>query len=143
MPDLHQHIELSRQFENVLGPIIQVFMEFMKEKGLTMPQVHALMYIYHAGECRISEIGTLADSSVAAASQMAERLVQQGLIERNEDPANRRNKTLRLSEKGRALILESVSANHVLAEKMASLRRHTAPTVPPRWPARRRPSNRR
>ena len=121
MPISHSPLQINHGFESVLGQIIQGFMQYMKEQGLTMPQVHALMYIFHAGECQVSEIGTLADASVAAASQMAERLVQQGLVERKEDPSNRRIKKLSLSEKGRKLITDSFSANPFLKDKLASL----------------------
>ncbi len=117
----HSHSHVNHSVESALGQIIQGFMQYMKEQGLTMPQVHALMYIYHAGECPVSEIGTLADASIAAASQMAERLVQQGLVERKEDPSNRRIKKLRLTEKGRKLITDSFSANPFLQDKLASL----------------------
>ena len=107
--------------EDILGQVIQGFMQYMKEKGLTMPQVHALMYIFHSGECQVSDIGKLADASMAAASQMAERLVQQGLVERKEDPSNRRIKKLSLTEKGRQLILDSITSNPFLRDKLASL----------------------
>jgi DNA-binding MarR family transcriptional regulator len=86
-----------------------------------MPQVHALMFIFHAGECQVSDIGKLADASKAAASQMAERLVQQGLVERKEDPSNRRIKKLRLTEKGKKMILDSFTSNPFLTDKLASL----------------------
>lgn len=121
MPITHLHSETNHGIENTLGQIIQGFMQFMKEKGLTMPQVHALMYIFHAGECQVSDIGTLADASIAAASQMAERLVQQGLIERKEDPSNRRIKKLRLTDKGKKLIMDSFTSNPFLKDKLASL----------------------
>lgn len=121
MPISHPHTRINSGVESVLGQIIQGFMQSMKEQGLTMPQVHALMYIYHAGECPVSDIGTLADASTAAASQMAERLVQQGLVERKEDPSNRRIKKLRLTEKGSKLITDSFSANPFLRDKLASL----------------------
>ncbi len=121
MPISHSHSHINHGVESVLGQIIQGFMQYMKEQGLTMPQVHALMYIYHAGECPVSEIGTLADASIAAASQMAERLVQQGLVERKEDPSNRRIKKLRLTEKGQKLITDSFTANPFLQDKLASL----------------------
>jgi DNA-binding MarR family transcriptional regulator len=69
----------------------------------------------------VSDIGALANVSNAAASQLVERLVQQELVERREDPANRRTKTLKLSEKGKELIQGSVSSNHFLMDVMASL----------------------
>jgi DNA-binding MarR family transcriptional regulator len=115
--------------EIVLAHIIQDFMRFMKQHGLSTPQIHALMYIYHAGECQVSDISALADVSNAAASQLVERLVQQDLVERREDPANRRTKILRLSEKGKGLIRDSVPPNHFLMEVMASLTTDQRETV--------------
>ena len=107
--------------EIVLGHIIRDFMRFMKQQGLSMPQINALMYIYHAGECQVSDIGILADASKAAASQLVERLVQQGLVERQEDPANRRMKIVKLSSKGHELIRSSVTTNHFLQNVLGSL----------------------
>jgi len=107
--------------EIVLAHIIQEFMRFMKQHGLSTPQIHALMYIYHAGECQVSDISTLADSSNAAASQLVERLVQQEWVERREDPTNRRTKILKLSGKGKELIRDSVISNHFLKNVMGSL----------------------
>ncbi len=35
--------------EYILARIIQDFMQFMHQTGLSTPQIHALMYIYHRG----------------------------------------------------------------------------------------------
>jgi DNA-binding MarR family transcriptional regulator len=107
--------------EYLLARIIQDFMHFLHETGLSRPQIHALLHIYHAGECPISEIRALTDSSPAAASQLVERLVQQGLVERTEDPRNRRMKKLRLTDKSLKLLHRGISSNHFLGELMAAL----------------------
>ena len=109
--------------EYILARIIQDFMQFMHQTGLSTPQIHALLYIYHSqdGECGLSEIGGLTDSSKPAASQLVERLVQQGLVERTEDPLDRRNKKLRLTGKSLRLVQNGVISNHFLADLMASL----------------------
>ena len=107
--------------EIILGHIIQDFMRFMKQQGLSTPQINALMFIYHSGECQVSDIGLLADASKAAASQLVERLVQQGLVERYEDPANRRTKIVKLSSKGHELIRSSVTSNQFLQNILGSL----------------------
>jgi DNA-binding MarR family transcriptional regulator len=107
--------------EYILAQIIQDFMQFMHETGLSRPQIHALLYIYHAGTCQISEIGALTASSPAAASQLVERLVQQGLVQRTEDPLNRRIKKLRLTDKSLKLINQGVSSNRFLGDLMAAL----------------------
>lgn len=104
-------------------------MVFLHETGLSRPQVHALLYIYHAGECQISEIGSLTGSSAPAASQLVDRLVQQGWVERSEDPQNRRVKKLRLTEKSLKLISQGVASNHFLRELMARLTANQRETV--------------
>ncbi len=76
----------------------------MKQDGLSMPQIYTLMYLYHEGEVRISDIGVLMDVGKAAASQLIERLVQQGLVERVEDENDRRAKKIRLLPKSLTLI---------------------------------------
>ncbi len=118
---LDSHGKLDRGLEGIIAQAIQGFMELMRKHGLSMHQIHALMYIFHAGECQVADIGSLGEASKAAASQLVERLVQQGLVDRKEDPSNRRIKKLRLSEKGRELISESFTSNHFLMKKIASL----------------------
>ena len=117
-PELNTFYE---SMEGVLAHIIKSFMVSMKQHGLSTPQIHALMYIFHAGECQVSDIGNLADVSNAAASQLVERLVQQGLVDRREDPADRRNKRVTLSDKGKGLIHNSVMENQFLMEIVAKL----------------------
>ena len=109
--------------EYILGRIIQDFMKFMHQTGLSMPQLHALLYIYHSknGECQLSEIGDLTDSSKPAVSQLVDRLVQRGLAERTEDLRDRRKTTLRLTDKSRKLIQNAIASDHFLMELMVSL----------------------
>ena len=107
--------------EIILARIIQDFMRFLRQTGLSTSQINALMHIYHSGECQVSDIGALTDSSNAAASQLVERLVQQGLVERREDPQDRRSKKLRLTEQGLDLIRQGVTTNHFLLDLMSSL----------------------
>ncbi len=117
MADVHPRDAL----EHVLAHVIEDFMEFMHQTGLSRPQIHALLHIYHAGECAIAEIGGLTSSSPAAASQLVERLVQEGLVERSEDPQDRRTKKVRLTRKSLKLIDQGVAANRFLSDLMAGL----------------------
>ena len=124
MDSPHSHAEL----QYVLARILRDFMHFMQQSGLSAPQIHTLLYIYHAGECRLSDVRELADSSKPAASQLVERLVQQGLVERTEDPLDRRNKKLRLTKKSLDLIQGGVASNPSLRDLMSHLtaRQHQA-----------------
>lgn len=114
-PDPHTGLEY------VLAHVIQDFMRFMQQTGLSRPQIHALLHIFHAGECQVSEIAALSQATPAAASQLVERLVRQGLVQRTEDPRNRRIKRLHLTAKGLKLIHQGVRSNRFLADLMTAL----------------------
>ncbi|MFX1364082.1 MAG: MarR family winged helix-turn-helix transcriptional regulator [Promethearchaeota archaeon] len=74
--------------------------KFSKENDISMPQIGALIRIYRKGSCNVSVIGIELGISSAAASQLLHRMVQLGLIDRSEDPNDRRIKNLNLTQKG-------------------------------------------
>jgi len=80
------------------------FRRFMDKSNLSFSQVNVLMRLFHSANCGVSGIGEEMGVSNAAASQAVDRLVQMGLIERTEDPGDRRSKRLALTQKGIALI---------------------------------------
>lgn len=75
-----------------------------KATGLSMPQFSILMQLFYRGNCGITEISERFEITSAAASQHVDNLFQAGLIERDEDPRDRRAKQIKLSSKGRALL---------------------------------------
>lgn len=117
----------SEQFAQVIHEWSKVFMRhslsdyrrFLGETGLTFPQMNVLMRLYHQGVCGISDLGQQMGVSNAAASQAVDRLVQVGLIERKEDPEDRRAKQLILTEKGKQLIEQSIAARSRWFETLA------------------------
>ena len=86
------------------------FKRFLDETGLSFSQLNVLMRLYHGGNSGVSEIGEQMGVTRAAASQAIARLVTQGLIERSEDPSDRRAKRLALTPKGRTLIEKGIEA---------------------------------
>lgn len=78
--------------------------QFAKSAGLTMPQFSILMQLHHKGPCGMSAISERFDITNAAASQLVEKLVQGGYLERAEDPSDRRARLLRLSTNGEKLL---------------------------------------
>jgi DNA-binding MarR family transcriptional regulator len=85
---------------------------YVKSTGLSMPQFSVLMRLYHRGGCGISDISEQLDATPAAASQMVDRLLKEGWVERAEDPNDRRAKQVTLSAKGRALIENGMEARN-------------------------------
>ena len=84
------------------------FRKFMEETGLSFSQINILMRLLHGGSTGVSEIGEQLGVTNPAASQAVERLVQLELIERREDPGDRRAKQLTLTPKGRTLIEQGI-----------------------------------
>jgi DNA-binding MarR family transcriptional regulator len=86
------------------------FKRFMDETALSFSQISVLMRLKHAGKSGVSEIGSQMGVTNAAASQAADRLVQMGLIERTNDPDDRRARPLALTQAGLALVEKGIQA---------------------------------
>ena len=93
---------------------------YMKANDLSMTQVGALFQI-NRGRSNVSDLAEGLGITIAAASQMLERLVQQNLVLRSEDPQDRRVKQFVLTDKGRRIIQESVEARQGWPEDFVSL----------------------
>jgi DNA-binding MarR family transcriptional regulator len=86
------------------------FFRYSKKNGLSMSQIGALFWVSHKGNSAVSDLSDKLGITSAATSQMLERLVQQGLILRSEDPNDRRVKQIALTNQGRAVLQESLLA---------------------------------
>jgi DNA-binding MarR family transcriptional regulator len=95
------------------------FKRFMDATDLSFSQISILMRLAHGGSAGVSEIGGQLGVTNAAASQAVDRLVGLGLIERTEDPQDRRAKRLALTQKGRALVEKGVRARSQWIEDLA------------------------
>ena len=116
----------TERFSEVLREWAEVFMrrsmgdivQLSKQSGLSMSQLGALFRLHRSGYCGVSNIGDHLGVTHAAASQMVDRLVQQGLLERAEDLDDRRVKKITLSPKGRKLVEESIEARRRWVEQL-------------------------
>ena len=97
------------------------FVRYARESGLSMSQVNALFHIHHQGGCGVTDLGDHLGVSSAAASQMLERLVQQELILRSEDPEDRRVKQLVLTDKGTRAIHDGIHARQGWLDDLANM----------------------
>ena len=95
------------------------FKRFMDTSGLSFSQINILMGLVHRGETSVSEVGEHLGISNAAASQAVDRLVVMGLIQRTEDPVDRRAKQLALTLKGHSLIEKAIEARSQWIEGLA------------------------
>ncbi len=86
------------------------FIYYARKSGLSMSHIGALFHIHREGKCGVTELGNHLDVTSEAASQMLERLVQQELILRTEDPKDRRVKKIVLTDKGNRVLEEGIRA---------------------------------
>ena len=85
-------------------------MHFTRKSGLSMSMVGALFHLNLREKAGVKEMGDHLGVTSAAASQMLERLVQQDLIQRDEDPDDRRVKQIIITEKGCKMLEEGLQA---------------------------------
>jgi DNA-binding MarR family transcriptional regulator len=95
------------------------FMGYVRQSGLSMSQVGALFQIHRRGHSGVTDLGDDLGVTSSAASQLLERLVQQGLILRSEDPGDRRVKHVALTEKGIQTLQESIRAREIWLSDLA------------------------
>lgn len=89
----HAHA-MSQVFPRIAGE--------MHMRDMSFSQLTAIMQIFMNGPQTISDIARSADLTHNAASRMVDRLVVAGLLSRREDPEDRRQKRVELTEFGRA-----------------------------------------
>jgi DNA-binding MarR family transcriptional regulator len=98
-------IEQLNQFAGITMHINMIYnMQFMQEHDLSFTHLSSLFFIYRAGCTNIQCLADHLGVTKAAVSQMVDRLVESGLISREEDPIDRRSKLICLSETGESLV---------------------------------------
>jgi DNA-binding MarR family transcriptional regulator len=73
--------------------------EFL-EVGVTMSQAKVLYLVQAAPDLRMSDLSGRLGVSLSTVSGVVDRLVDQGLLTRRDDPADRRHVVLRITEAG-------------------------------------------
>jgi DNA-binding MarR family transcriptional regulator len=110
---------LREWIEVFMGRSMHGFVRYSKERGLSMSQLGAMFHLYYEGGGGVKGLGDHLGVSSAAASQMLQRLVQQHLILRSEDPVDRRVKHLVLTERGIQTIQESIRSREEWMDELA------------------------
>jgi DNA-binding MarR family transcriptional regulator len=125
-------MELSETLVQTLVSWIEVFMRrsmrnfilYSKQNGLSTTQIATLLLIHRKGAISVSDVGNELQITSPAASQLLERMVQQGLIIRSEGRSDRRLKQIALSEQGDAVLKEGLHARQKWLEDLVRLMSH-------------------
>ncbi|MDH7483390.1 MAG: MarR family transcriptional regulator [Spirochaetales bacterium] len=99
---------------------MQGFMRYAAEAGLSMAQMGMLFRLSRGKSYPVTALGGEMGVTGAAASQMADKLVAMGLVERTEDPSDRRVRRLSLTPRGRAVIEAGIEARQEWISAMAT-----------------------
>jgi DNA-binding MarR family transcriptional regulator len=120
----------------------------MHESGLTLPQIVVLHILRHHGSQSVGFLGGALRLSPSATSHLVDRLYEMKLVQRTEDPSDRRQKIVAITPKGqkltdrladmRAKELATAIAEHIDPELQKELLRiletvMSALRTPPRW----------
>jgi len=96
-------------------------MRFAKKRGFSLAQLNLLIRLHYRGDCGVSDLGEDAGVTSAAVSQLLEKMVQQGLVLRTEDPQDRRHKVIMLTEAGRQVVHEALTERQSWLTQLAGL----------------------
>jgi DNA-binding MarR family transcriptional regulator len=99
----------------------RIFAEALRPHGLTPSQAEALHVIAERGPLALLELGRLLVCESGSPSRLVDGLVRAGLVERVDDPVDRRRVTLTLTARGRAAARHAADAEARLHELLGAL----------------------
>jgi DNA-binding MarR family transcriptional regulator len=87
----------------LVGQSMGAVLHILQAANLSMPRLVALMFLRRRGCATISELSAEINLALGTTSQAINQLVHSGLVERREDPADRRHKLITLTPQGAAI----------------------------------------
>ena len=109
---IHEVVELQRQANRTLG---QYAAEVWIDSGLTIPQLKSLFFIASKGSTSFRRLAEALGVTPPNVTGIIDRLVEQGLVSRTENPEDRRIMLLQATDKGRNILanLRESGLNHM------------------------------
>lgn len=122
MPDQDIFINTLREWvEETMHRSMHAFIRHNRRSALSLSQANSLFRLYHHGASPVSDLADHLGITMAAVSQLLAPLDKSGLIQRTEDPADRRVKMIALTQKGILAVREAMHARHAWLEDLAAL----------------------
>lgn len=112
--------EIVRWMELFTVRSMREWSRFVRGSELSLAQFGILMRLYYGGGCGLSDISRYTGVTTAAVSQLVDKMVERQLVERTEDPADRRAKNISLSPKGRELVRASIGERYHWVDQLAA-----------------------
>ena len=82
---------------------------YTRASGLSFGQMNLMLHLHYKGSCEVSGVSEVMQMTAPGASQMVERMVQQGLVSRSEVPGDRRVREVCLTEQGKTVVNECIN----------------------------------
>lgn len=92
------------------------FVHFIRKRGLTLQQMNLMMHLYYHGSCEMSHLVEPLQIGKSAVSQIVERLVKLGYLERVEVEGDRRARLVKITRAAEKTILEGIAARQTWLE---------------------------
>ncbi len=100
-PDRESAIErVLAAYETMMVRVSTAHAREFLEVGVTMSQAKVLYLVQAAHDLRMSDLSAHLGVSLSTVSGVVDRLVDQGLLARRDDPADRRHVVLRITDAG-------------------------------------------
>src|SRR4051794_11489986 len=99
-----------RMFTRIIAAVART----LREHDLSVAQLAALYLIDERKALRLGDVAAELGVTLPTASRFVDDLVRQRLVDREEDPSDRRARILTLAAKGRAFIATSSEARMVM-----------------------------
>lgn len=97
--------EILNGFGEVMSRLmVDQLQKHLSELDLTLPQVQVLRILYREGKVPTGKLALCLRISAPATTQLTDRLIRKGLIERRPSEDDRRTVLVALSGKGRSLV---------------------------------------
>lgn len=124
-PGMHEHVSgaLSVHMNGITNLFEQQLMEAASARGHRSLKRSFGMVLLFLGEsgARIIDIARIQGVSKQAISQIAQAIEKAGYLKREEDPTDRRSRTLVFTARGKVLIHDAVQAMQELEQRIADL----------------------
>lgn len=98
-------LDLTESLQHILRRVLPTNWSTL---DLTMSQLKVVFLLYAQGPAHMSRLATALGVSLPTATGIVDRLVERGLVTREESPGDRRLVVIRLSEHGEGMILLSL-----------------------------------
>lgn len=110
---------LREWMEESMHRSMHAFFRYSRTSTLSLSQTNCLFRLYHHGPRPVNDLADYLGITMAAVSQLLAPLEDSNLIERLQDPDDRRVKHIALTSEGQARVKEIMLARHAWLEDLA------------------------